>query len=305
MPDEITVRLNGGLGNQLFQYAAGLGVANRLGCNLKLDVSRLENPDPGVTPRQFELGFLTKVPNIVRLPEPPALFNRIASSRHDWLANTSQRLSRQFFEYGRRYDPRIEKISPGTVLNGYFQSPMYFEGVKEQLLGELSDSSNSTVWFDEMKQQISSPDSVAIHVRRGDYLTQSPGSPHAPLGRDYYQCALTQLKGHLKQHIYYIFSDDPDVQAADVGLDKEMVTIVKSPTNSPAIESLRLIAQARTIVTANSSFSWWAGWLGSTRGEAKVLVPSPWYQDEAAGDLEILLNRSQVIEHVWNRNHVG
>jgi len=88
----ITVRLNGGLGNQLFQYAAGLGVANRLGCNLTLDVSRLENPGPGVTPRQFELGFLTKAPNTVRVPEPPALFNRIPGSLRLLLLVTKEKL---------------------------------------------------------------------------------------------------------------------------------------------------------------------------------------------------------------------
>mgnify|MGYP006441568497 CR=1 FL=1 len=88
MPDDIIVRLNGGLGNQLFQYAAGLGAAKRLGCNLKLDVSRLENPSHGVTPRQFELGFLTKVPNILRLPEPPALFKSSFSIRNSRISSS-------------------------------------------------------------------------------------------------------------------------------------------------------------------------------------------------------------------------
>jgi len=87
MPDEITVRLNGGLGNQLFQYAAGLGVANRLACNLLLDVSCLENPGPEVAPLQFELEFLTKTPKIYRVPEPLALLNRTACPRCGTLVN--------------------------------------------------------------------------------------------------------------------------------------------------------------------------------------------------------------------------
>jgi len=303
MPDDIIVRLNGGLGNQLFQYAAGLGVANKLGCNLTLDVSRLENPGPGITPRQFELGFLTKTPKIVRVPEPPAFLNKIANSRHGWLANTSQRLSKQFFEQGRRYDPRIEKISRGTVLNGYFQSPRYFQGVELQLVDELLDSSDSTRWFEEMKQQISSPSSVAIHVRRGDYLTQPAGSPHAPLSLDYYQRALARFQRDSERHTFYIFSDDPNVRPAEVGLDKGMVTIVKPPTYSPPIESLRLIAQASMIITANSSFSWWAGWLGSTRSGANVFMPSPWFADEAFLNSEAIFTGAEVIDSSWVSTH--
>ena len=295
MTDDVIVRLNGGLGNQLFQYAAGLGVASKLGCNLTLDVSRLENPGPEVTPRQFELGFLTKTHKIVRVPELPAFLNKIANSRHGWLANASQHLSKQFFERGKQYDPHIEKISPGTVLNGYFQSPRYFQGVEQQLVDELVDSPDSTRWFEEMKQQISSPNSVAIHVRRGDYLTQPAGSPHAPLSLDYYQRALARLQHDSEQHNFYVFSDDPNVQPAEVGLDNKMVTIVKPPRNSPPVESLRLIAQASTIITANSSFSWWAGWLGSTRGGAKVFMPSPWYTDEPVINHDILVRGTEVI----------
>lgn len=306
LDEKICVRLNGGLGNQLFQFAAGLKVAHSLDADLIMDVSQLLRSASGVTQRKFELGFMRDSPPTVQVRHPSQLATRLLSTKHRWIADPLQKVSHQFYAAPRGYDSRIEKVRKGTILNGYFQTPRYFQGLENRLLSEIDGYESRTSWCSQLAEKISAtPNSVSVHLRRGDYLTQPEGSSHFPLQSDYYRSALSSLDVDLRECHFYIFSDDSAIDPAKFGFEGLSVEIVDPPRNSPPIESMWLMSQTATIVTANSSFSWWSAWLGTTRNHSKVLIPSPWYRDASLQDQEMLIDGCQIVRHSWSSENVG
>jgi len=296
----IIMRLQGGLGNQLFQYAAGSSVAARLGCELMFDVSLLEQTPAMATPRQFELASLVSESRLVRLKQPNAVLTRLRTSKYKCVAEPMQRSSRRFYEGGRGFDPRIEKTTNGTILSGYFQSFRYFERDRRSLSEKLYTPLNPSAWFREWAEVLEGTrSSVAVHVRRGDYLAQPVGSPHSPLGTDYYERSLSCVRRHVRQPHFFVFSDDGSVDVEALGLTECSVHVLTPPRDLPTIEALQLMSRARTIVSANSSFGWWAAWLGNECRQAKVYLPSPWYRNSADLGEDMRIRGSNIVKHDW------
>jgi hypothetical protein len=281
----VTVRLVGGLGNQLFGYATARAVATRLGCPLFVDTGYFAQQPPGDTPRAFELGWLVNPEQVVRAPsQPPS--NRLLRA----VTNRMQRLlsSSEFHESSFEYDCRIKDVSPGTTLNGYFQSWRYFESIAPDLRHDLLSRAPTSSWFRDQAQLLEAKAPwIAVHVRRGDYSSPQNASYHGLLGSEYYERALSALGDRIPQARVALFSDDPEQALALIQPHHNVDHVVMTPADTHPMESISLMSRASAVITANSSFSWWGAWLADPE-RTPAIAPTPWFGGASHGDTDLL-----------------
>lgn len=279
----ITVTLMGGLGNQLFQYAAARSVAHRLQCPVFTDTSRLGASLPSDTAREFALDWLV---------DPAQVVSKRRKAKGSWVAHrvfvnfSSRTPGNTFRESGFRYDDRVTGVRLGATLTGYFQSWKYFNDIASSLRSELILKSPRSSWFDVMENDIKrSGPSIAVHVRRGDYLRTRNAAYHGVLGRDYYARALESLRANGVSGRLVIFSDEPN-SAAELISGLGDIHLVHPTENVHPMESIALMSRCSAVVTANSSFSWWGAWLADP-ALTTVVSPAPWMRSSLLDDRDL------------------
>ena len=279
MNGTVTIRLTGGLGNQMFQYAAALGLAMRRGKALMLDVSGLE---AGKT-RPYQLCHL-KVPQDIDTGARPAV--PVSGSI---AARAIRRIKRSacpegvYREPHFHFDPAFFKLSGVDILlNGYFQSPRYFDRVGELLRERFRPgaplSKTAAGWAARIA---ASPRGVSLHVRRGDYTEGANSAVHGVLDRGYYDRAVDLIRELAGKAEFFLFSDEPDF-TAETFADLPDAHVVRSDP-AASWEDMFLMARCRHNIIANSSYSWWGAWLNPAEGK-RVIAPARWFTaDRLAG----------------------
>lgn len=259
----ILVQLTGGLGNQLFGVAAGLGVARRVGLPLALDVSRFSNKGEirsgGLDP--YELPFRT-VGQVSR-----------NGDQVEFKVDGRRIVTPVVEERSYRFDPTVaERCANGASLVGYFQSHKYFENVESEVRMLFRRAPKHSLQGLALKQRIAGAESVGIHVRRGDYLKSPHYEFHGLCGIHYYERAIEIMRERLPDPTFLVFSDDLDWCRENIhGHD----VIFSEDGGSPNAD-LDLLADCKHHIISNSSFSWWGAWLGQT-AQQSVIAPCPWY----------------------------
>ena len=263
----VTVVLDGGLGNQMFQYAAGRALSLRTGATLELDLRRLRAGGR----RPYGLSDFA-LPSGTRLLADGPPVRRPGALRR--LLPWTQRF---FRESGFAYDPRFPGLRAPLTLDGYFQSERYFAEAADSLRAELRPRRELAPAIDALAAEILPPGPrVSLHVRRGDYADPAIQAVHGLLGPDYYAralAAIAETSGSAPR--VCVFTDDSAWVRAHLPLPPD-ACYVSERTRTP-LEDLMLMAKCHHHITANSSFSWWGAWLNP--GPAKVVVtPSRWFQ---------------------------
>jgi hypothetical protein len=185
-----------------------------------------------------------------------------------------------FQEKGFNYDPKVLDVRPGTVMEGYFQSPKYFTKTRD-LVSSIVFPSDSTGQTHKSADQ----DFTAIHVRRGDYLVPKTSLFHGLTSKEYFKRALSLLEDLHGRNRVIAFSDSPEHVAeefSDLGLSIETFDPNRQIDD---LATLRAMSQASQFVMSNSSYSWWAAWhiekLHPLDRKWRVVAPRPWF---ASGD---------------------
>jgi Glycosyl transferase family 11 len=261
--DGITGYLSGGLGNQLFAYAAALEQSRRLDCPLYLDLSGYD----GGNRRAFELegfglpGVFFREGSSVGKPTRRGRLGRLLARRPDD--------DEIFVERGLGYDPRIESVRIGQTLYGYFQAHAYFRSSEPELATMLPAPPQSSA-------------SIAVHVRRGDYLMPAHAS-HGMTTLAYFERAIPLMYEAYGELPLRVYTDSPEqVEDEFTGLPYAFELASNTPELSPW-DTVVLMARSRAIVMSNSSFSWWAAWLMRQRDPSvRVIAPRPWVADGAS-----------------------
>ncbi|MEP3345728.1 MAG: alpha-1,2-fucosyltransferase [Litoreibacter sp.] len=277
-------RIFGGLGNQLFQYAAARAVSTRLGRELVLD-ARLAPPGSHWA---FALDHFNIKARIGEASElPPAKDRRISYA----LWRAFGRDPKFVRERGLAYQAAIANAPDNSYLHGYFQSERYFADVLEQLGDELRIVTAPDAQNAEFADRIASAGhSVSLHMRRGDYLGTTKGSAtYATCDEAYYLRALERLSEGGRELKVFVFSDDPDWVRQNLSLPYD-VTAVGHNGPDKHYEDLRLMSCCQDHVIANSTFSWWGGWL-DRRPDARVVGPAKWFIDPKMANPDILPER--------------
>jgi glycosyl transferase family 11 len=273
----VVVTLIGGLGNQMFQYAAGRALALRRHTGLVLDLDWLERPPAHLTPRRYELDCF-RIESELRM-----IHSRAALGRLRGLLRLSPRVWR---EEMFRFDPRTLEL-PGRVrLVGFWISERYFSDYASQIRQDFRFRAPLDDTNHELADRISATTSVSVHVRRGDYATHdATRAIHGVLPLDYYRAATARIGAAVHKPQFFVFSDDPDWCRANLELAGR-TTYVDHNTGR-GCEDLRLMSLCRHQVIANSSFSWWGAWL-NPRKDKIVIAPRRWLADPSVATKDVV-----------------
>lgn len=267
----IRVVLLGRTGNNLFQYALGRVLAEKHGVPLVMDASWFNRCGWSEVSHFLSLPIRAKV---VRRCSPLVRVLRNTTGRHYWEFGGLPFIRESVADQG--FEPSILEAPADCVLFGYFQTPLYFAAIAEELRQELRTLfSNAVKVPGEWLERLSDPASVAVHVRRGDYLTNPVFDV---CGRSYYQKGIARLRDRIPGARFHIFSDDPAWCRGEFrGPD---LTVMDSGAQAAnPLHDLHLMSLASHHLIANSSYSWWAAWLGLGPGQ-QVLMPDRWYAGE-------------------------
>lgn len=275
----IIVRLKGGLGNQMFQYAAALSLAVRHHTSVKFDLSYLDDPAlKGLhASRGFALGCFSLKASFATAKDLRRF--RGPFTRLDKIRRRLFRHAR-ILEKRRGYDPELFKASSGhSFLDGYFQSEAYFRGISPLIRKEFTLLSSLPPEQLTMAGTISLCQAVSVHVRRDDYeKNPEVRSYHGLCSTDYYREASGLIRTRCPQAVFFIFSDDVKWCRDNLGFLSPFHLV--SPSLREPGRDIILMSQCRHHIIANSSFSWWGAWL-NPRPDKIVVAPSPWYADGA------------------------
>lgn len=270
----IITKINGGLGNQLFQYAAGRALAHHHQTDLVLNLSWFKNIPGSNTHRHYQLDLY---PIVARIANP----EEVASLRmyQDRFLRRIPFLSKKWhhaLEKGFQFDPHFYSHPDNTYLDGYWQSSLYFESVQAQIREELQPIAGPGLENQSLIDQIRATNSVAIHIRRGDYVSNSAANQyHGICGLEYYQNAIKRMQASVPNPHFYIFSDDLDWAKKNL-LISDPAVFVGHNSGDQAFQDIRLIAECQHQIIANSSFSWWGAWLNPNPNKI-VIGPKKWF----------------------------
>jgi hypothetical protein len=282
----IVVKLMGGLGNQMFQYAAARRLALRHGTSVAVDLSYFQHCPEGDTPRRYELGKLCVQARIATPLEAAELsgLDLTASMRLKMMGRRllGNSLTRSFYpEAPDRFCHEVLDLPDNVYLYGYWQSVDYFADVADILRTELQVRTAPEGRNLELSAQICATESVAVHFRCGDYVSSAKTAAfHGALAENYYQRAVEELSRRVVNPHFYVFSDDPDWVRRSITFSVPTTIIDHNPPDQ-GHEDLRLISLCRHAIIANSSFSWWGAWLIDYPAKF-VIAPRRWFTDGRA-----------------------
>jgi len=283
----VFIYMNGGIGNLLFKYAAGLGLATKLNVPLKLDKSYYHEKHYAGDKLNdfFDIpSFANILENIFNISTIESTETEMAFFRHSLFRKVLERLKpyykrRIFREQRFSYDPNFFKANPNVLIKGYWQSEKYFSHVtslvKKELTFKKSIQEKNKSFVDRLNQGVS----VSLHLRLGDYLSHPVSKKiHGALPIEYYQRSVNHLQATINERIqFYIFSDDIEWAKNNLHISAD-VTFIDNSFNLTDADEMYLMSQCKHNIIANSSFSWWAAWLNDNP-EKIVIAPQKWFND--------------------------
>lgn len=286
----IIVKISGGLGNQLFQYAFGQYLANKLSTDVLYDIQtnlRINN----FTPRTLALlNFNLKLNK--------ATEKDIRKMRY-FSKNGLQRMERKLVQLypflntkykveKNSHSEFIQDVKDNCYYDGYWQSYKYLTDNKILKITKITIEENVRSRKKDIISRIQKSESISIHIRRGDYLTvKNNTNIFATCNLDYYFNAINYINQYVDNPVFYIFSDD-------INWAKENfngIEYIFMENNEP-YEDMYLMSLCKHQITANSTFSWWGAWLNNNN-EKIVITPKQWY----VGELNKTVN--ELIPEEW------
>lgn len=290
--DKKIVKLVGGLGNQMFQYAFAYALAKSFNINITLDMTWFEavKNHENVTPRAFELDVFninyevaTKedlqkvIPTPHRKKPQRFLWKFFGNEKYKPAGNTYIQCSSYHF------DKDLFVYPDYIYYDGYFQNEKYFKPVRKELL----QCFRSNIALDEKNQQmldkIIAENSISIHVRRGDYVTlECANDFHGTCSLEYYQKAIEYITKRVKNPHFFLFSDDIEWTIKNLKIEYPF-TVVDFNQGKGWLD-LNLMKSCKHNILANSSFSWWGAWLNENPNKI-VIAPKKWTTQRTKGSI--------------------
>jgi hypothetical protein len=291
----IITRLNGGLGNQMFQYAVGRSLSYVHNVPLKLDLTEFGTYNK----RKFRLNHFNINAEIASLEEIENFkqlnkgLSGVISSLPELLRPYYKRkyIKEHFFHY----DLNIRKCSGNSYLEGYWQSEKYFQEITPVILDDFTLRERSDSLNEIMAEKIKSCDAISLHVRRGDYVANPETNLyHGTCTLEYYKKAINAVGKHVENPHYFIFSDDPGWAKLNLQTGFPM-TILDNNGPEKDYEDMKLMSLCKHHIIANSSFSWWGAWLCQNPNKI-VFTPSRWFNKT-----EVEKDTKDLIPESWQR----
>ena len=277
----IAVKLIGGLGNQMFQYALGRHLSIKNNCDLYMDINEFET----YKLHKYSLQHFQIKENFLKLEDVPkkSFFYRFK------FINTGVTQEREF-----NFSKNILDTKAPNYLEGFWQSELYFNEIRETLLKDFEVEKPLTGKNLEVFEEIKGVESISLHIRRGDYVSnQQTNSFHGTCSLNYYKRALDYISDEKPDDLnIFAFSDDP--QWVKENLKTEIpIRFVDHNDADTNFEDLRLMSLCKNNIIANSTFSWWGAWLNQN-SEKIVIAPQRWFNNDK-------VDTSDVVPNSWTK----
>jgi len=286
----VLIKLFGGLGNQMFQYATAKVIAEKEKSQILIDTSFYNDQDANLKkfPRHFTLGIFD---NSIRIATEKEIYLfYILTNLEKLKKKLGFNYPKVFVESTFAFDPQVLKLKAPVYLKGYFQSHNYFSA-KEKLIRNIYkfplnglDEKN-----EKIKRKIVSEYSVSVHIRRGDYVKDKKTKKfHGNCSMAYYNKAIEFFSSRISDFNLVFFSDDIQwVQQEFKALPNKKI-YVSGNTDEDSWKDMFLMSLCNHNIIANSSFSWWGAWLNEN-SDKKIIAPKNWFldveQEKNSGDL--------------------
>jgi len=272
----IIVKLIGGLGNQMFQYSVGRYLSDKNKTKLKLDISGFEK----YKLHKYSLSHFKIIENIATQEE-------IA-----WFEKYKRKNGRKWFLYNKifsndkiyvrqkhyHFDPEILNTKSPAYLDGDWVSEKYFEDIENIIRNDFTVKKPSAGKNLEVAEKINTTNSVSIHIRRGDYITNnSTNQYHGACDLDYYREAVSITAKKVPNPYFFIFSDDQKWVKENLKLSYPMYFVDQNNAETN-YEDIRLMSMCKHNIIANSTFSWWGAWLNPNKNKM-VIAPEKWFNN--------------------------
>jgi len=290
----IIVKLIGGLGNQMFQYAVGRRLAYKYNTELKLDIQGFKD----YKLRNYSLNNFNIVENFATAKDLSHVLLHSDGSAVKIFKHIIRNIPNvQSIEYVKEkkfsFQQSILSLPDNVYLEGYWQSEKYFSDIEDIIRNEFSIVNPLTSASQEIAEQIKDCESVSVHVRRGDYVSNpKTNSFHGVCGLEYYCRAIDMIREKIDNPHFFIFSDDPEWVCCNIKPDAP-TTYVRHNYCSKDYEDICLMSMCKHNIIANSSFSWWGAWL-NTNPDKIIIAPSKWFND-------LSINTDDLIPKKWSR----
>jgi len=251
----IIVRIVGGLGNQMFQYAYAKSLEQR-GFEVQIDISKF---------KKYKLHGGYQLDKYQIDLETSGFFVTLLSKLQ---------LKKNRKEKSLLFDKKLLQLSGDEYVKGYFQTEKYFTNIRYILLEQFVMKQKFSDTTIEYARQIKKHKSTcSIHIRRGDFISdQKANKVHGTCNLDYYKKAIDLINTKFKETYFFIFSDDITWTKTNLKIDNAIYINHKTIPH----EDLYLMSLCKHNITANSSFSWWAAWLNQNSNKI-VIAPKQWF----------------------------
>ena len=250
MENVIIPNIKGGLGNQMFQIAAAIGIAEKNNLQYAINYNLRHNCGQGFNPSKYRDNLFSNIP-------------------HTSLTPVSV-YSEPFFHY------QDVVLNGTTLIDGYFQSEKYFSHCNEIVRNIFKFREEEIKSWETIKQQIDVSNTVIIHLRRGDYVNYP--TIHPILDNEYYKKALTYIFSKNKDITSIIVCTDDWKSVKSDGIISEVITPFKIPVGVTEgcneLQDLYIMSQCNHIIMSNSSLSWWGSFLGKIK---TTIAPNNWF----------------------------
>ena len=280
----IKIKLTGGLGNQMFQFATGYCVAKKKNVDLFLDLSWFKRR---TIHNGFELNNVFDIFSKVNFLNNDFNFKKFKFKE---FLNKFDITYRTFNEPNFNYSPEINKLPNHCFLKGYWQSESYFKEYEDEIkkiftFNKIVDKLNL-----KMMDEISNSNSVSIHIRRGDFLLEKNQNHQTDLC-NYYSNAIREVSKNNYNLKFFLFTDDPIWVAKNFNIiDKKTIVNINFGKNS--FLDMHLMSLCKINIIANSSFSWWGAWLNNNKN---IFAPKNWFNDKSINIDDLIPSNWKII----------
>jgi len=272
------------LGNQLFTYAAVFAQALRMSIPCYVNKAFYEYVRPERTYQYqydldvFDNGLVVPSENAYHLPVflgfPAVPQARIWHNRAPHMLPGASNYI--FMDRSFAYDPRLRDVQPGTTILGTFQSWRYFADYGDEIRDRMLRLTKPSDWYQDMCEKIKpGAGNIGLQVRRGDYTLPLNRSIQGLTSRAYYERSLSLLRRLGYDGPVYLATDSPDAVREEFKGMGEFIPLDPPPDTHP-FELVLILSRVDGLVISNSSFSWWAGFIGERPGRV-VIAPRPWF----------------------------
>ncbi|MRG47953.1 alpha-1,2-fucosyltransferase [Chitinophaga sp. SYP-B3965] len=287
----IIVKLMGGLGNQMFQYALGKALSLQHQTTLKLDLNWLHDHaakrEAGFVHRNFDL-------DIFRIQVPVADPEEVKRVRNQWIpVKRADRLVKTLLgipqtnirERCFHYAPSVLKAGPDAYLDGFWQSEKYFRKYAPIIRADFSFQHPLGATAVPLMERILQSEAVCVNVRRKEYVNNPY---HGAMDVDYYMRAEKWIRQKVKDPHLYIFSDDIAWCEANLHFQSPATFVPLMYAGEKYRDIFRMMIACKHYIIPNSSFGWWAAWLCNHKGK-QVVAPLQWFARLGPKDTQDLL----------------